>query len=126
MRKFRYRIWYKGQMLYPPNPFDSMTTCRTSNGENTEITPHLHLDGRWYINGEFQKYKLMQFTGLLDKNGKEIYEGDIMCDQYGPFEIKWGIFGWYPFEYNGGSEVSPEKYEVIGNIYENSELLNNK
>lgn len=66
---------------------------------------------------------LMQFTGLLDSTGREIYEGDIMCDQYGPFEVKWGTFGWYPFEYNGGSEVSPELYEVIGNIYENPELI---
>jgi hypothetical protein len=69
--------------------------------------------------------ELMQFTGLLDKNGKEIYEGDIIKEKFdGLTKIEWGencsccskvvgfIFG------SGYKDV-----EVIGNIYENPELL---
>ena len=69
-----------------------------------------------------------QFTGLKDKNGKEIYEGDIVKSVYGN--------GYIVFEYIGfaiksiGSESIdfefPSFYlncEIIGNIYENPELL---
>lgn len=69
--------------------------------------------------------ELMQFTGLLDKNGKEIYEGDIIeLDGY-KYEILF-IDG----EYCGKSMLSEQLQmfeivngEVIGNIYENPDLI---
>ena len=102
---------------------------------------------------------LMQYTGLKDKNGKEIYEGDIVSGGvYYGWENETGLgivefgkweqdgsgheyepstcLGWYiktietDFGYNGecSSLVSGKKkhkqLEVIGNIYENPELLN--
>lgn len=77
--------------------------------------------------------ELMQFTGLLDKNGKEIYEGDIvhyfvMTAVGKRFEyteeVKWD-------EKLGGFANSyyisiGEDREVIGNIYENPELISNQ
>ncbi|MTB77630.1 hypothetical protein GKS24_03175 [Streptococcus uberis] len=79
---------------------------------------------------------LMQFTGLKDKNGVEIFEGDIVIawsqGVKGTFEIKRRIDGlWllYPawkdgrFWYLSPTEDGRESIEVIGNIYENPELI---
>jgi len=77
-----------------------------------------------------------QYTGLLDKNKTEIYEGDIIKGLNGKIDIvvfKLGCFYWdgFPLIFDGESdsfEIYPTEdwSEVIGNIYENPELIPTK
>jgi len=80
----------------------------------------------YYMQG--QPVELMQYTGLKDKNGKEIYEGDIVkSHHFLPSEIVFteGIFlaEDTPLLYDTLSVYPDNKWEVIGNIYENPELI---
>jgi len=75
------------------------------------------------------RFDLMQYTGLHDKNGKEIYEGDIFNDKS---RVVWGFCAWGREHKDNTAAPSFSqiadyegriKLEVIGNIYENPELL---
>lgn len=83
-----------------------------------------------YMQG-YQGYVFMQFTGLKDKNGREIYEGDILLTDASrlPVKVGWsragftlygGMSGMTEIHLNCNTEIV---LEVIGNIYENPELL---
>ena len=86
---------------------------------------------------EDDKYIVQQFTGLKDKNGKEIYEGDILAEKHnggdGEANIGQVYFAAGTFMINGDGtlydhvySISPdilEDYTVQGNIFENPELL---
>jgi len=75
------------------------------------------------------EYELMQFTGLLDKTGKEIYEGDLVRDTDNglEFEVRNNGISFYAFIPSQSLALDLVKgetcYEVIGNIYENPEML---
>lgn len=77
---------------------------------------------------------LMQYTGLKDKHGKEIYEGDIIQSEthyYGNKRVRKTVIEWQnDLEHDGFGEPLAMGYifrggnlEVIGNIHENPELL---
>ena len=74
-------------------------------------------------------FEAMQYTGLKDKNGVEIYEGDILSYFGFEYEVTFeeSAFGWsedgqfYAFAEMAIDEI--EKTKIIGNIYENPELV---
>ena len=77
------------------------------------------------------KIELMQYTGLHDKNGKEIYEGDILksIQWNNIYLVKYTGTAFYLYRKgnNGFNKITTwnnaEKSEIIGNIYDNLELL---
>lgn len=83
---------------------------------------------------DFRDAKLMQSTGLKDKNGKEIFEGDIVDYKGRKAVVKWhGSYASFIYRFvdelqERVSEWHPlflayYHFEIIGNIYENKELL---
>ena len=133
MRAIKFRAWDEKRKAYTyaPDKFSS------SLGQY-----FLTLDGRIYIDGVFQEHLLLeQFTGLLDKNGKEIYEGDLVKGILGAgaglqkrkgkecvFEVYVGLLGDCGYEtrirlktlVTGDYRAYPRlsECEVIGNIHE--------
>ncbi|HEV0168381.1 TPA: hypothetical protein VW748_000127 [Streptococcus pneumoniae] len=85
---------------------------------------------------DFDDIELMQSTGLKDKNGKEVFVGDIIkCTRRCPHEVylekEYGgtFIGGMPAVYLkglGDGYAWTEDEEIIGNIYENPELLEDK
>lgn len=87
------------------------------------------------------EYKFQQFTGLKDKEGKEIYEGDIVrCEDRRHKDYVIGCVKWDQWDYdmycawgwgcdnfgddlNSGLNCCPKEVEIIGNIFENPELI---
>ena len=85
--------------------------------------------GEWFW---FREIELMQSTGLKDKNGVEIFEGDILtsnvqpCKMVNPIKDGYGVVRFENGMFKLGSislVTFISKMEVIGNIYENPELL---
>lgn len=112
----------------------------------TSLNDLLYEDGNYYeYNGNVKDYPIMQYTGLKDKNGKEIYEGDIVemnqavTDSFdipytkGIVEFWRGQFvvnesnglGCNLANFSALADINGEELrgEIIGNIYQNPKLL---
>lgn len=133
MREIKFRAWDKRtKELVGVSDISWMKIAADNSYKNSEF---YHLTGsekgRHYKAPQDQVI-LMQFTGLLDKNGVEIYEGDIIKSHTGWKDqvVAWDDYraGFYA-QLPQGSDLaeimnSENRFEIIGNIYENKELLN--
>ena len=114
MREIKFRCWDSENKIMID---DCYIDCY--NGSVYEVplktynTPHIEITT---VN-----YEPMQYTGLKDKNGKDIYEGDITNDKE---IVEFGNGGFYHFSIAGWEGSTEwETIEIIGNIHENGELL---
>lgn len=96
--------------------------------EKFMISPHGNIETFCIHSGN--DIEIMQFTGLKDKNEKEIYEGDLVRykpnwvkTDWDPEVVRYENHGFAPFLYDDGGEFDAEDTLVIGNIYENPELV---
>jgi uncharacterized phage protein (TIGR01671 family) len=120
-REIKFRVWNKVDKCWQSEEHFAIRLC----------------GDKWFIDDETAElieiknennFTLMQYTGLTDKNGKEIWEGDVM---------KWNQSHNVIVEFQGGKFggrflnhvsinmwVDLSKLEIIGNIFENESLLN--
>ena len=135
MREIKVRAWDEKNKKF----YYSVISCILNKNNDYiflgEQSAHPDFFGGW--NETDTELELEQFTGLYDKNGKEIYENDILGfpkldsrilvkieissvkDRFG-----WGEYGYSTisgFYFSGYGCIS--LYEVIGNIHENPELI---
>jgi uncharacterized phage protein (TIGR01671 family) len=133
MTTIKFRAWDDGKMIYEKDII------------------HLSMEDNLILRlAKFRNdSQVMQFTGLTDKNGKEIYEGDVLITANGQKSTI--VFGEYPYKYEqdeGNDSLDKSigfffnslsadyyqpfgecasgggiQYEIIGNIYETPELL---
>ena len=120
MRPIKFRVWDKQS----EQMFNVYSIEFRKNGLYVNLDTPSKANGlreSWLFGDRFE---LMQFTGLHDKNGKEIYEGDILNFDY-PMEVIWAMGSWAVKAEKGDSLLYgyTNEGEVIGNIYENPELL---
>lgn len=120
-REIKFRAWDGKKMLYDNDNSNLMV-------EHYNSVWSVFCQSLQDVNKDFI---LMQFTGLKDKNGKDIYERDVVAyhdwrDDGTGYSEK--ILISEPVYYGGGSfypisNQPPDEFEVIGNIYENPEIL---
>lgn len=123
-REIKFRAWHEGLFrMCDPEYIDCEGVCFDGAFRSYE-----------YFLESDKYYVLMQYTGLKDKNGREIYEGDIVEFKGIRAKIIYGFCG-FEFEWIDGrtDKIRNRKtedmfkntsiiFEVIGNIYENKEL----
>lgn len=115
MREIRFRAWDGSEMHYGGDVIIYLGRAWLEN---------MSLDARVIHVKDTPPLIALQFTGLHDKNGKEIYEGDIIRGESGDLPVKWrGGFYLVRPDQTAFSLYDGYELEVVGNIYETPEPL---
>ena len=134
-REILFRVWDIVEKCYLPED----VYCILNRTEFRAFGQMIK-DWRDYKEGEYffdDSQILEQFTGLTDKNGVKIFEGDILLSEsWGSNTrskrkthiVERGRVGWLAAGYNGEVKVKPSldtksDWQVIGNIHDNKELI---
>lgn len=124
MRQIKFRAW---------DVFGEKMDYEVFLDPNGKVAAFSPLYGFYVRGNSDDEMKLMQFTGLCDRNGKEIYEGDILKTSWynEPLEVTYlehefilKVRGMVNYNYVGFDNFdNSQDFEVIGNIFENPVLL---
>jgi len=129
MREIKFRAWLEGthDNLTIPKPVMEYGVVLSTEGN------YLSVEAGWDIQGEYPTIPVMQFTGLKDKNGIEIYDGDILSKTYSDDlddetetvlrKVIWDKNHACFILSNAHVAFDVYKCIVVGNIYENPELF---
>ncbi|MED1936436.1 YopX family protein [Bacillus subtilis] len=123
MREIKFRAWHEkwNRLIY-----------EIYLGDNEVKFPIGNTNDILDINEEYSNLIFQQYTGLKDKNGRDIYEGDIVIDgRKNSAEVVFDDGCFCVIGYLGDLRTHPlrdslfcgERFEVIGNIYEDPQLL---
>ncbi len=145
MREIKFRAWSiegKQMLMDAQKMYDGLGEWFDNHGKEIDCYENFPTSSFGSIICEAKEGKiiLMQFTGLKDKNGKEIWEGDLVSCYHPTLLVEDRCVGkvtWHPIQHSktfAAWYVQPKdkhailmshdvEYEVIGNIYENTELL---
>lgn len=130
MNDVKYRVWFKPDQKM----FDVSCLIRTSNPRELRVFPKTTIALEWgVLNRAVESWdiELMQSTGVYDINGVEIYRWDVIISQWNIREVRYDE---YMASFVGvrGKEIQSKddwvslefESEIIGNIYENPDLVN--
>lgn len=122
MRDIKFRFWdSKNKTMWLPEDISMVMI------ENLKVIPIFDSGYEYRQVEDLNNITAMQYVGIRDITGKEIYEGDIVESTY-----KLNVLLKSPVFYSENSQLNPmntiynydgDCYKVIGNIYENPELL---
>lgn len=127
MREIKFRAWNERKGWKNVDGSDCVPRMEY---ENFVIYPDGKKEfpqGGWDLSGKNEEMVLMQFTGMKDNLCKYIYEGDILCEGLNIVEVRYDTeklqWSGYDKEQNYIPLYLFGKYQIIGNIYQDLELL---